>query len=207
MVGPEFIGLLEKNQMHTTMDSLVNKGGPILFMSDKPKIDAEDIKDILQNTLKHTGKIVIVDLFAKTDQLFNAVAIYQKRQPICLIFEETGCFAYTTLRLDKGNEMRVGTPDLLLHLYYTLWLFSKKEKAYFSMSLECLVQKLHQISERSREHPTAFLPAFGVRCSGRQRGIATLLKAKAERTEREKKSKSKNSNSGRRTRKQRRQER
>ena len=199
MVGPEFIGLLEKNQMHTTMDSLVNKGGPVIFTSDKIKIDAEDIKDILQNTLKHSGKIVIVDLFVKTDQLFNAVAIYQKRQPICLIFEETGCFAYTTLRMDKGNEMRVGMPDLLLHLYYSLLIFGKKEKAYFSMGLECLVQKLHQISERSREHPTAFLPAFGVRCSGHQRGIATLLKARAGRTEREKSGKTKKARKARRS--------
>lgn len=205
MVGPEFVGLLEKNQMHTTMDALVNKGGPVLFMSDKLKVDAEDIRDILQNTLKHTGKLKIVDLYAKTDQLFNAVAIYQKREPLCLIFEETGCFAYTTVRLDKGNEMRVGMPDLLLHLYYSLWIFGKKEKSYFAMSLECLVQKLHQISERSREHPSAFLPAFGVRCSGRQRGIASLLKERAERTEREKGGKTKKVQKGRRnTRKERR---
>jgi len=52
--------------------------------------------------------------------------------------------------------------------------------------LDCLVKKLYGISERARSHPTSFVPAFGLRCSGHQRGIATLLKLKAERTERQK---------------------
>jgi hypothetical protein len=186
LVGPEIIGFLEKGQMHTTMEALVNKGGPVLFMSDKPKVDAEDIRDIIQNSLRYSGKLKIIEIFAKTDQLFNAVAVYQKREPLFLIFEESECHSYTTLRLEKGNEVRVGMPDLLLHLYYTLWLFGKKERAYFATGLDCLVKKLYHIAERSRNHPTSFLPAFGIRCSGRQRGIATLLKERAKRTEREK---------------------
>jgi hypothetical protein len=83
--------------------------------------------------------------------------------------------------------LRVGTPDLLLHLYYTLMIFGKKEKAYFQTSLECLIKKLYGISENARKHPTRFVPAFGLMCSGHQRGIATLLKLKAERTNHERK--------------------
>jgi hypothetical protein len=108
------------------------------------------------------------------------------KERIALIFQEDSCHAYTILKVDGGTEMRVGTPDLLLHLYYTLMIFGKKEKGYFQNSLDCLVKKLYQISQNSRSHPTTFVPAFGLRCSGHQRGIATLLKLKAERTEKAK---------------------
>jgi hypothetical protein len=187
LVGPEFVELLDRNQMHTKMEVLVNKGGPVIFLSDKPKVDAEDLRDIIQNTLRYTGKVKIIELITKNDSIFSAIAVYQRRQPLFLIFQSVGCHGYTTVRLDKGNELRIGMPDTLVHLYYSLWLFGKKEKAYFAMGLECLVQKLYHIAERSRSHPTAFLPAFGVKCSGQQEGIATIMKKKAERTEKEKK--------------------
>jgi hypothetical protein len=123
------------------------------------------------------------------------------KERIALIFQEDSCHAYTILKVDGGAEMRVGTPDLLLHLYYTLAIFGKKEKGYFQNSLDCLVKKLFQISQNSRSHPTTFVPAFGLRCSGHQRGIATLLKLKAERTEKAKgKGGSKNAKSKRKTR-------
>jgi hypothetical protein len=80
-------------------------------------------------------------------------------------------------------------------------IFGKKEKSYFQTSLDCLIRKLYTVSERARNHPTKFVPAFGLRCSGHQRGIATLLKLKAERTEKKKKegvSKNKGKNNSKR---------
>jgi hypothetical protein len=50
-----------------------------------------------------------------------------------------------------------------------------------------LVKKLYRISEEHRINPTAFVPAFGLRCSGHQKGIATLMKARAQRTNKVKK--------------------
>jgi hypothetical protein len=61
-----------------------------------------------------------------------------------------------------------------------------KEKHFFQTSLDCLVRKLYHIGERHRAHPTRFIPSFGLRCSGHQRGIAELLKLKAARTEKKK---------------------
>lgn len=191
LVGPEVIELFEKDKSATHMETLIGRGGPVLFMSDKMKIDAEDIRDILNNTLRESGErrasLKIVPLPAAADQLFNALAVYRRGQPLVLIFEEDNCHSYTNLRLEKGNDMRLGSPDLMLHLYYTLHLFGKKEKAFFQTSLECLIQKLHAIEDKARAHPSPFLPAFPVRCSGRQRGIATLLREKQARTEKEKK--------------------
>ena len=186
MAGPEFIELMYYNKGTTLLQTLAKRGGPIIFFSDKPKIDAEDIRDILQNFQKTGGskkKVVIEENTYPSDHLFNYVAVRRGNERIALIFQEDSCHSYTLLTIDGGTKLRVGTPDLLLHLYYTLMIFGKKEKWYFQNSLECLVKKLYKISEKARSYPTSFVPAFGLRCSGHQRGIATLLKLKAKRTE------------------------
>ena len=184
MAGPEFIELLEANKGVMHLDSLTRRGGPLIFFSDRPSVDAEDIRDILQNNMVHKGRksnITIEEVKAYADDLFNYVIVMRGKERVALIFEEDACHAYTILKLD-GGEMRVGTPDLLLHLYFNLYLFGRKEKGFFQNSLECLVKKLYHISEHARSSPTAFVPAFGLRCSGKQQGMATLLKIRANRT-------------------------
>jgi hypothetical protein len=201
MAGPEFVELLESDKGSTTMSSLAKRGGPLIFLSDRPKLDGEDIRDILHNLHGMRKRIEVEEVVSPSDHIFNYVSVRRGKERIALIFQEDSCHSYTMLKVDGGAEMRVGTPDLLLHLYYTLAIFGKKEKGYFQNSLDCLVKKLYQISQNSRSHPTRFVPAFGLRCSGHQRGIATLLKLKAERTEKAKgKSANKNTKSKRKTR-------
>jgi hypothetical protein len=184
MAGPEFIELFEMGKDKTHLDTLARRGGPLIFFSDRPRVDGEDIKDILQNIGGHRrAKINIEEVKSPSDHIYNYVSVVRGKEKIALIFQEDSCHAYTTLTVDGGAELRIGMPDLLLNLYYTLYIFGKKEKGYFQNSLDCLVKKLYTISEKSRNSPTKFIPAFGLRCSGHQRGIATLLKMKAERTE------------------------
>jgi len=186
VVSPEYIELFE-NPKRVTLDSLVRLGGPVLFFSNESKNDGNDLKDILQSS---AIKVTVSD--ALTDQLFSFVSVTRRGIPIALIFQEDACHSYTTMRVDT-NEIRIATPDLYLHLYYSLNIFGKKEKMYFETSLDCLIQKLHSLLRNSRNRPTQLLPAFGLKCSGRQKGIATLLHEKAERTkiERSKTEKSK----------------
>lgn len=191
MAGPEFIELLEKNKGRTHLDTLAKRGGPVIALSAKPKAEAEDLRYILENG-GGTGRkaaIRIEEFISPSDHIFNYVTVKRKGQLLAMLFQEDSCHAYTLLTVDGGAEMRVATPDLFLHLYYTLMIFGKKEKSYFQTSLDCLIRKLYAISENARNHPTKFVPAFGLRCSGHQRGIATLLKMKAERTEKKKKEK------------------
>jgi hypothetical protein len=119
--------------------------------------------------------------------LFNCVILKRDGTPTCIIFEEEACIGYTLLTVKGKGELRVGTPDALLHLYYSLVIFGTKEKTFFKTSLDCLIQKIFAISERARSNPSKFVPAFSLRCSGQQKGMATLLKEKAERTKEEKK--------------------
>jgi hypothetical protein len=66
-------------------------------------------------------------------------------------------------------------------------IFGKKEKPFFAMPVICLIQKLHAIEAKARNSPTAYVPAFSIKCSGHQQGIATLLRERARRTEAERK--------------------
>jgi hypothetical protein len=201
VVGAEFIEYLEKDKGQTHMETLVKRDGPVLFFSPKAANDAEDIKLMLVE--EGGGALLMKDVEALTDQLFNFVTIKRRGKPIALIFQEDACHAYTLLHIiEAGAQLRVATPDLYLHLYYSLLIFGKAEKSFFETSLECLIGKLYTVLKNVRGKPGRFTPAFGLKCSGRQKGIATLLREKAERTEKEKRV-GRNSGSGKKTRKRR----
>lgn len=178
MVGPEFIENLENDKGATSLSGLANRGGSLIFFSANPSMDAENIKYIVQNSGKR-GQIFIHEFKSPSDHIYSYVTVKQGNNLIAMIFEEDSCHAYTILKVDN-LELRVGTPDLMLHLYYTLSIFGKKN-SYFQTPIDCLIGKLFVISEKARSHPSRFIPAFGLRCSGHQQGIATLLRLKAER--------------------------
>lgn len=184
VASSEIIELLEAGQSKKHLESLVRRGGPVIFFSDFSETDAEDLKSLLSHRLG--GGIKTQAIPAITDQLYNIVILKRRGVPLALIVQQDACHAYTTLRVDS-QDMRLATPDLLLHLYYSFMLFGKKEKAYFETPIECLIEKIHSVLKVARNRPTDFVPAFGLRCSGRQKGIASLLREKAARTEAEKK--------------------
>jgi hypothetical protein len=157
----------------------VKEGGPVILFSSQASTDADDLKYILSND---EGGIRIVEAVTPADQIFNYVSIKRNGVPIALIFQEDACHSYNILRIG-GDELRIATPDLFLHLYYGLAIFGKKEKEFFETSLECLINKRNTILKHSRSKPTDFTPAFGLRCSGKQKGIATLLREKVRRTQ------------------------
>jgi hypothetical protein len=193
MLGPEFIELMEMNKGFTHMDTLAKRGGPVIFLSDTPLIDGEDIRDILTNIHKGRGATVLHEEFTLSAELFNFVTVRFKGKPVALIFQEDACHSYSVLQLDGEDEMRVGTHDLFLQVYYSILIFGKKELPYFKTPIDCIVRKLHAVEKKARNSPTKFVPAFGLRCSGHQHGIASLMREKAERTEREKMGSSKKS--------------
>lgn len=190
MMGPEFVQLLGMNRDKISLQGLSSLGGPLIFMSSNPHVDAEDIKHMMGfgesesesgESKRSKGKqFIIKDFPSPSDHIYDYVTVSKGGNLIAMILKENSCHAYTTLNVD-GADMRVGTPDLLLNYYYTVLIFgSKRDKSQFNVN--CVVRKLYEISEKARDRPTQFVPAFGLRCSGHQKGIATLLKLKAERT-------------------------
>lgn len=185
LASPEIIELFESNQSRKRMESLVRRGGPVIFFTEDASTDSEDLKSILSN--RKGGVVKVEAIVAVTDQLYNVVTLKRRSTPIALLIQQDACHAYTTLKLDEQQELRVATPDLLLNLYYSFMIFGKKEKAYFETGLHCIIEKIHSVLKVARDRPTDFLPAFGLRCSGKQKGIASLLREKAARTTAEKK--------------------
>jgi hypothetical protein len=180
MMGPEFVHLLETGRDKISLQGLSALGGPLIFMSSNPYVDAEDIAS-LGGSASKSKRLVIKEFPSPSDHIYDYVTVSKGGNLIAMILKENSCHAYTTLKVD-GADMRVGTPDLLLNYYYTVLIFgSKRDKSQFNAN--CVVRKLYEISEKARDRPTQFVPAFGLRCSGHQKGIATLLKLKAERTQ------------------------
>jgi len=185
VVAPEMIELFEKQQSRKNMTTLVQRGGPVMFFSHQAGLDADDIQSMMS---KNYGPVRVKYHEAPTDQLFTFYSIKRVRGsvPIALIFQEDACHSYTLLKLDEGMEMRLAMPDLYMHLYYAISIFGREEKKYFETSFDCLIEKIFTVAMGARNNPTMFLPAFGLRCSGRQKSLPTLLREKSERIAKEK---------------------
>jgi hypothetical protein len=178
VVGPEFLILMKDGQGTVSFKHLLNLDGPVMFFSSTVEQDMEDLKSILSDN----ESVEIEYNKFPVDSIYNFATIKRNSKPIALIFEEDACHSYTTLHIREGREkMRLAMPDLYLHLYYSLMMYGRREKEYFDNSFECLIKKIHAIVSKARNFPTHFLPAFGIRCSGHQRGIATLLRARQQR--------------------------
>jgi hypothetical protein len=186
LCSPEGIGLMEKDKSTVNFDSMIRFGGPVIFLIDKAKVQAEDLKDILG------GNVKVESFDAEADQLFTFVTLKRGNRPLALLLEETACHGYIQLKTKGGDEFRLAFPDTYLHLYYSFLIFGKKEKTFFQTSLECLIKKIQMILHKARSNPSKFVPAFNLRCSGHQKGIATLIAEKMKRTEEEKKKLKKN---------------
>ena len=183
LVGPEVIDAMEMTKGSVSKEILLKRGGPTIILSEKAEQDAEDLKDILQQVRKGV-KVKHYEVW--TDSLFPFYTLTRKGEKIAILFQTEACEGYVIGRLKEGGQIRLGHPDTLLHLYYSLHLFGHLVKTYFQTPLQCLIDKVHTLVDRVRGDPTDFLPAFSLRCSGQQKGLATLLKLRQARTEKEK---------------------
>lgn len=182
LVGPECIPLMEEGTGRTNMRRLIGMGGPVILMSPQAALDGEDIADMLKG-VHARGKVTVENEVALYSTLFNFTIVKHMRRPIALIFQEDACHSYATLHISNGMTLRTGSHDTILQLYYSIHIFGKKELAFFETPVMCLINKLHAIEARARVRPSEYVPAFSIRCSGHQEGIATLLKERVKRTE------------------------
>lgn len=187
LCDPMCIHLMEEGGGRSTMDKLVAFGGPIVFLSPQAKLDGGDIADILKGLHKGRGHVDVQEEITLSSDLLNFITVKLSGRPIALIFQEEACHSYSLLHLTNGQDVRTATHDLMLQIYYSIYIYGKKEKVFFQTPMHCLIGKLHSIEEKARNKPSTYVPAFGLRCSGHQQGIATLLKERAARTEKEKK--------------------
>jgi hypothetical protein len=82
--------------------------------------------------------------------------------------------------LGHNQVIRIASIDTLITLYFSLGLL---DTAFFDMgSIECVANKLVEISLRVRKNPETFpLPFISLKCAGHQTTISSLIRAKVQR--------------------------
>ena len=187
LLSPECILLMKEATGRKPLEALLAMGGPVILLSPQAKVDGEDIGDMLRILHNGRGKVTVEEVISLHSDLFSFTMVKHMKRPIALLFQEDACHSYNMLEVARGISLRTGSVDLLLQIYYCISIFGKKEKDYFLTPVPCLIEQLHEIEAKARNSPSEYVPAFSIRCSGHQQGIATLLKERAKRTELERK--------------------
>ena len=114
------------------------------------------------------------------DLIPSIKVITQGKKSLVFIIDQTACSSYFNIPISDGKIMRIASMDTLITLYFGLGLFDSK---FFDMgSMECLANKLVQISIKARETPDTFVfPFISIKCTGHQTSLPSLIRAKVKR--------------------------
>jgi hypothetical protein len=172
---------------------------PILFFSSESESDAKLLRAEL-SALRASPPTATVATTATTtasstkptpitiksvsskgvDLLPSMKMICQGDQCLVFIIDQTACHSYFNVPVNEGNILRIASMDTLITLYFSLGLL---DSAYFDMgSMECLANRLVEISTKARERPEDFaFPFVSLSCVGHQTTMPSLIRAKVKR--------------------------
>jgi len=151
---------------------------PIVFLSTDPEKHAQELVYGWDTTSKKlsikTHKSTDVDLVP------SMTFIYQGKRLCVLIVHQSACQAYFTVALGPSRSLKIASMDTLITLYFSLGLY---RSAFFDIgSMECLAEKLVQISLKARANPaTSPFPFISIKCIGHQKTLPSLIRSKVKR--------------------------
>lgn len=186
LVGADVIAMYDwliskSRSLKPTAQWFLKKEGMLVFLSPEAERDAYRLKEIFSSE-----QTEIEMLEEKKELVPLRYIITFRKMPLCMIVQENACHSFTTLKLESGKSLMVGSLDTMITLYFSLMIFTEDEK-YLEYIMGCLCQKLLEMNillqKRGSIGP---IPAFSIECTGYQKGFATLLKEKFERIAREK---------------------
>jgi len=174
---------------------------PILFFSNDTTNDAKQIREELNflhtqsNRTTNSNRIIdnnygpnasIAPITIKTyssrgvDLIPSMKVITQGKKSLVFIIDHTACSSYFNIPINDGKVMRIASMDTLITLYFGLGLFDSN---FFDMgSMECLANKLVEISIKARENPDRFVfPFISIKCTGHQTSLPSLIREKVKR--------------------------
>ena len=180
---------------------------PILFFSSEADTDAKKIREefnfLLRQPKKSGGRLgsdnerqgegegpavsipktpITIKSYSShgVDLIPSMKVISQGNKSLVFIIDQTACHSYFNIPISDGKIMRIASMDTLITLYFGLGLFDSK---FFDMgSMECLANKLVQISIKARETPDTFVfPFISIKCTGHQTSLPSLIRAKVKR--------------------------
>ena len=106
--------------------------------------------------------------------------ISQGNKSLVFIIDQVACHSYFNIPVSRDSVMRIASLDTLITLYFSLGLV---DSSFFDMgSMECLANKLVDISLRARKNPNGFpLPFISIKCTGHQTSLPSLIRQKVKR--------------------------
>jgi hypothetical protein len=96
------------------------------------------------------------------------------------VIDQTACHSYFNVPMADDKIIRIASLDTLITLFFSLGLLDTK---FYDMgSMECLANKLVQLSVDSRQRPDDFpFPFVSIKCAGHQVSLPSLIRAKVKR--------------------------
>ena len=158
----------------------IEEGGPALFTSPDPKLDAIALKKNLGDHIhlrRHPARGEIVP---------ERIELQMEGKTICMIVQEIACHSYTSLQLGDKRTIYIGSIEYLITLYLALSIFTSEIEHILGTNVLCQVSKLIQLSYDNYVAKKSQFPAFSTQCRGHQIGFASLLREKFQRVQREK---------------------
>jgi len=157
---------------------------PILFYSPSSYKDAVEI--VSQFRSLHNSKRFSIQNFTihKADMIPFFTMIKYGKQIIACIIQYSACHSYINADSPYG-KIKIASIDTLITLYFSLGLLQKR---LFNIgSIECMANKLIEISMKIRSRDNYKFPFISVKCSGHQTSLPSLIRAKINRISRKKK--------------------
>ena len=99
---------------------------------------------------------------------------------LVFVIDQTACHSYFNVPMSEDKIIRVASLDTLITLFFSLGLLDTK---FYDMgSMECLANKLVQLSVDARRRPDDFpFPFVSIKCAGHQVSLPSLIRAKVKR--------------------------
>jgi hypothetical protein len=169
---------------------ILNTKKPIIFFSPDSNADAKQIREefsfLLSQNKEHGSQTIQKPITIKSfssrgvDLIPSLRVISQGDKSLVFIIDQTACHSYFNLPIRDGKIIRIASMDTLITLFFSLGLLDTK---FYDMgSMECLANKLVQISIKARENPDKFtFPFISIKCAGHQTSMASLIRAKVKR--------------------------
>lgn len=158
-------------------------GGAVVFLTP----------DLLQDSLalrnrlgKETTEVEVIK--GVQEMIPDRIYLRSGKRIVAILLEEKACHSFNTLELQNRKKIQIGSPDTLITLYLMLHIFTKDE-VRLGYSIQCLCQRLIDMSREMRKQRKPYFPPFSISCSGYQKGFSTLLRERAGRILRERKKK------------------
>ena len=163
---------------------IITNKKPIIFFSNEFEKDSEILKS---EFVLNKGKPITIKSYVSGIELTPPIKIIcQGKKPLVFIINETACHSYYNIPVTCGVNIKIASMDTLIALYFSLGLVSSN---YFNIgSMECMANKLVEISSKARKNSDKFpLPFISIKCIGYQPSFPSLIREKVKRLTEKKK--------------------